>query len=77
MRYIELFDMAFERDHCSSQREASEFLLERSPNYISQNRDADLSAEDAVRAWRKFVELKDHELAARVLLFALDGDEGE
>lgn len=77
MRYIELFDMAFERDHCSSQREASELLFERSPNYISQYRDADLSAEDSVRAWRKLVELRDHELAARVLLSILDGGEND
>ena len=74
MIYIELFDMALEREHCSSQREASETILERSPNYISQYRDAEVSSEDAIRAWRKFVDLKDHELAARILLFALEGD---
>jgi hypothetical protein len=75
MRYIELFDMAFDRDHCTSQREASEILLERSPNYISQYREAEVSAEDGVRVWRKLVEKRDHELAARVLLSILEGDD--
>jgi hypothetical protein len=75
MRYIELFNMALDRDHCSSQREASETLFERSPNYISQYRDSEVSAEDGVRVWRKLTQEGDHELAARVLLSLLDGDE--
>lgn len=73
MRYIEIFYMAFERDYCSSQREASELLFERSANYISQYRDAELSSEDGIRVWRKLTDLKDHELAARVLLSVLEG----
>jgi hypothetical protein len=73
MRYFELFDEIQERGLCESQRQASEFLFDRSPNYLSQYREAEVSADDAVRLWRKLVERKDHEFAARVLLSVLDG----
>jgi hypothetical protein len=73
MRYFELFDEIQGRGLCESQRQASELFFDRSPNYLSQYREAEVTADDGVRLWRKLMERKDHEFAARVLLSVLDG----
>lgn len=58
----------------NSQRHFSSIWLERSPNYLSQNKDIDLSPADALTLYRSLKAEQQYELAARLLADLLEAE---
>lgn len=72
MRMTEIYTLMETRGLTDSQRHFSAVWLERGHNYLSQNRDADLSAADALTLWRSLQDEQQYELAAIVLADLLE-----
>lgn len=73
MRMNEIYNLMEARGLTDSQRHFSSVWLERGQNYLSQNKDADLSAADALTLWRALQDEQQYELAA-ILLADLLGE---
>ena len=67
MRMHEIYNIMEARGLTPSQRHFSGVWLERGENYLSQNKDADLSAADALTLWRSLNDEGQYELAAKLL----------
>ncbi len=72
MKLIEVFETFTERGLSNSQRHFSGVWLERGENYLSQNKDGDLSADDAMTLWRSLQNEGQYELAAKILADLLE-----
>ena len=67
MRLQEAYDLLEERGLTASQRHFSAAWLERAENYLSQNKEANLSPADGLTLWRGLQDEQQYELAARLL----------
>lgn len=67
MRIFEIYQQFEERGLSNSQRHFSATWLERGENYLSQNKETDLSAEDGLKLWKNLQGEREYELAAKVL----------
>lgn len=75
MRIFEIYQKFEQRGLSSSQRHFSAAWLERGENYLSQNKESDLSAEDGVKLWRNLQGEREYELAATILADLLDAND--
>lgn len=67
MRMNEIYNLFESRGLTDSQRHFSLVWLERGQNYLSQNKDTDLSPADALTLWRGLQAEQQYELAAILL----------
>lgn len=67
MRIFEIYQQFEERGLSNSQRHFSAAWLERGENYLSQNKETDLSAEDGLKLWKNLQGEHEYELAAKIL----------
>jgi hypothetical protein len=67
MRIFEIYQQFEERGLSNSQRHFSAAWLERGENYLSQNKETDLSAEDGLKLWKNLQGEREYELAAKIL----------
>jgi hypothetical protein len=72
MRIFEIYQQFEQRGLSNSQRHFSAAWLERGENYLSQNKDTDLSAEDALKLWKNLQGEREYELAAKLLADMLE-----
>lgn len=72
MKLIEIYRSFGRVGLTDSQRHFSTVWLERSHNYLSQNKDADISATDALTLHRGLKDEEQHELAAKLLADLLE-----
>ena len=72
MKIYEIYSQFEERGLTLSQRHFSSVWLERGENYLSQNKDSDLLAEDGLTLWRSLRDKKEFELAAQLLTNLLE-----
>ena len=72
MRIYEIYQQFEKRGLSNSQRHFSAAWLERGENYLSQNKEADLSAEDGLKLWKNLQGEREYELAARLLADMLE-----
>ena len=73
MKLIEIYRSLERCGLTDSQRHFSEIWLERGYNYLSQNRDADISPADALTLHRSLKDERHYELAAKLLADLLEG----
>lgn len=72
MRIFEIYQQFEQRGLSNSQRHFSAAWLERGENYLSQNKDTDLSAEDGLKLWKNLQGEREYELAAKLLADMLE-----
>jgi hypothetical protein len=73
MKIQEIYSLMENRGLTASQRHFSGVWLERGENYLSQNKDANLSAADTLTLWRSLQDEQQYELAAMLLADLLEG----
>lgn len=73
MKIVEIYNQMETRGLTASQRHFSAAWLERGENYLSQNKEAEMSAADAVTLWRNLRSESEYELAAKLLTVLLEG----
>ena len=72
MRIFEIYQQFEQRGLSNSQRHFSAAWLERGENYLSQNKDTDLSAEDGLKLWKNLQGEREYELAEKLLADMLE-----
>jgi hypothetical protein len=73
MKIQNIYTLMAERGLTDSQRQFSKIWLERGSNYLSQNLQSDLSADDALTLWRGLQNEREYELASHILADLLEG----